>query len=128
MIKKLFVVPVLAGLAASLVTGCESAQSAVSYSEDVQPILAKHCLSCHVPGKSGYEASGLNMESYDALLQGTRFGPVVKPGDSFTSALVMLVEGRADPSIKMPHGAEEELSEAEITTLKQWVDQGAKNN
>ena len=128
MIKKLLVLPVLAGLTAGLLTGCDSAQSAASYSKDVQPILAKHCLSCHTPGKAGYESSGLNMESYDALLQGTRFGPVVKPGDSFTSALVMLVEGRADPSIKMPHGSEEGLSGAEITTLKQWVDQGAKNN
>lgn len=128
MIKYPFMLPLLVGLAAGLLYGCESAQSAVSYRKDVQPILAKHCLSCHVPGESGYEASGLNMESYDALLKGTRFGPVVKPGDGFTSALVMLVEGRADPSISMPHGSEEGLSETEISTLKQWVDQGANNN
>lgn len=112
-----------AGLAAVLLPGCEQA---VSYKKDIQPILAAKCQSCHQPGGQGYEASGLSLESYDALMKGTRFGPVVKPGDSLTSALNMLVEGRADPSIKMPHGDAEGLSSAETQLLKQWVDQGAK--
>ena len=42
--------------------------------------------------------------------------------------LVMLVEGRADPSLKMPHGDAKPLETAEIATIRQWVEQGAKNN
>ena len=60
-------------------------------------------------------------------MKGTRFGPVVKPGDTLTSTLIMLVEGRADPSIKMPHGRQP-LSKDEIGALRAWVEQGAKNN
>jgi hypothetical protein len=38
-----------------------------------------------------------------------------------------MVEGRVDPSIKMPHG-DKQLTKEEILLLKNWVDQGAKNN
>ena len=51
----------------------------------------------------------------------------VKPGDSLSSVLIMLVEGRADPSIKMPHG-KDSLPKEQIEVLKKWVEQGAKNN
>ena len=51
----------------------------------------------------------------------------IKPGDTLTSAMLMLVEGRADPSIKMPHG-KEALPKDKIDVLKKWVEQGAKNN
>jgi hypothetical protein len=61
-------------------------------------------------------------------MKGTKFGPVVKPGDSFTSALVMLVEGRADPSLRMPHDEGDKPSEKEIELVKAWIDQGAPNN
>ena len=40
----------------------------------------------------------------------------------------MLVEGRADPSLKMPHGDAKPLEPTEIATIRQWVEQGAKNN
>lgn len=99
----------------------------VSFKADVQPILAKHCLECHAPGGAGAEKSGLLMSSYDDLMKGTRFGAIIKPGDALTSALIMLVEGRADPSIRMPH-QKEPLSKDQIALLRSWVEQGAKNN
>jgi hypothetical protein len=52
----------------------------------------------------------------------------VLPGDPLTSVLVMLIEGRADPSIRMPHGGANPLTEAEIKTIHEWVKQGARNN
>jgi hypothetical protein len=113
-------------LAATIaLTGC--GPGAVSYKNDVQPILAKNCLECHMPGNPGTEASGLDMSSYESLMKGTKFGPVVKPGDPFTSALNMLVEGRAHPSLRMPHGRPK-LPDKDIQLLKTWVAQGAKNN
>lgn len=118
----------LAGLGLISVWGCQRAEEPeVSYSQDVRPILEKNCLECHVEGGSGYEASGFSMASYEDLMKGTKFGPVVKPADSFTSALTMLVEGRADASIQMPHG-KDPLTEEEIATLKIWIDQGARDN
>jgi len=107
--------------------GCSRAEPPVSFARDVQPILSSRCARCHAPGQAGYEASGLSVESYESLMKGTKFGAVVIPGDPLSSTLTMLVEGRADPSIRMPHGGES-LPAAEQKTLRDWVAQGAKNN
>ena len=64
----------------------------------------KHCAACHTPGQAGYVVSGFELKDYESLMKGTSFGPVVLPGDPLTSVLVMLIEGRADPSMNMPHG------------------------
>ena len=100
----------------------------VSYAADIRPIINDYCLSCHQPGGKGYEKSGLDMRTYESMIKGTKYGAVIKPGDSFASTLIMLVEGRADPSIKMPYGINGSLSKDKIDLLKRWIDQGAKNN
>ena len=124
MCKKLILrAALLSGLAMLMACSPKS----VSYSKDVQPILSKNCSECHATGKPGLEASGLDTTSYASLMKGGKFGPLVKPGDAFTSALNMLVEGRAHPSIRMPHG-KEKLPASDIETLKNWVNQGAKND
>ena len=100
----------------------------VGFRRDVAAIIAKHCIRCHVPGQPGTEASGLVLDSYSALMKGTKFGAVVIPGDPLSSTLNVLVEGRADPSITMPHGKGDRLSATEIATMRAWVQQGAKDN
>ena len=109
------------------VSACERTPT-VSYQKDVVPILDKHCKSCHVPGQPGYVVSGFELGSYDTLMKGTQFGPVVLPRHPLTSVLVMLIEGRVDPSLKMPHGDASTPSQDEILTIRRWVEQGAKNN
>lgn len=117
----------IAASGAVALVACSKAATEVSFAKDVQPILDARCGSCHAPGTPGYEASGLSTTGYDALMKGTKFGVVVIPGDALSSTLTMLVEGRADPSIRMPHGGTE-LPQAEQQTLRDWVTQGAKNN
>lgn len=113
--------------AVALSYGCQQ-PAEVSYSRDVAPIINEHCSGCHVEGQPGFVASGLDTTSYDALMRGTKFGAVVLPGDALTSTLVMLIEGRADPSLKMPHGDAKPLAPDDIATVRKWVEQGAKNN
>jgi len=113
--------------AAALLGLAACAPKDVSYTRDVQPILAKNCVECHAPGQKGFAASGLDTTGYQALMKGGKFGPLVKPGDALTSALNMLVEGRVHASIQMPHG-KEKLPDKDITILKVWVNEGAKNN
>jgi hypothetical protein len=115
----------LAAVAALALAAC--APSGVSYNKEVQPILAKNCSECHVAGQKGFTASGLDTTSYQALMKGGKFGPLIKPGDSLTSALNMLVEARVHASIQMPHGREK-LPAKDIEILKVWVNEGAKNN
>ena len=101
---------------------------AVSFSQDVRPILDQNCIQCHLVGGDGEVASGFNMTTYDSLMKGARFGPMIIAGDVEGSNLVVLIEGRADPSISMPHGQEKSISKADIQTIKFWIEQGAKNN
>lgn len=100
----------------------------MSYKKDVSPILHDYCLNCHEPGGKGYEKSGLDMRTYQSLMKGTKFGTVIKPGDSFTSIFIQVIEGRVHASIKMPYGMNGNLSKQNISVLKQWVEQGAKDN
>ncbi|NGZ07347.1 MAG: hypothetical protein G8237_13440 [Magnetococcales bacterium] len=97
----------------------------VTFAEDVFPILQNRCVECHKQGAPGVAFSGLNLESYEGLMKGTRFGPVVVPGNAMVSNLNVLVEGRA--GIRMPHNRKR-LTACEIDILRNWVNQGAKND
>lgn len=111
-----------------MLAGCAT-RHLVSYQQDVYPTLASNCLSCHTPPQgAGYQKGGLDLTTYESAMQGTIYGPVIKPGNSRHSVLNMLVEGRAEACMRMPHDKGYSLTEPEIETLRQWVDQGARNN
>lgn len=100
----------------------------ISFSEDVKPILDTYCMECHHPGGKGEVASGFSMATHETLMKGARFGPMVIAGDTEGSNMLVLMEGRADPSISMPHGQQKTISKPDIQTIRLWIDQGAKNN
>ena len=111
-----------------LIAGCAT-QEVVSYQNDIAPILNGKCLRCHKePDGMGYVQSGLNVESYETLMQGTMFGEVIIPGDSKRSVINKLIEGRAGESMRMPHGDAKKLTAVEVEQIKRWVDQGALDN
>jgi hypothetical protein len=111
-------------LAGPLVTAA-AAQEAVSFKEDVFPILELRCLECHIPGGTGYEASGLDLRTYEGLMKGTKFGSVITPGSWIESSLIAVVDRRTDPEIWMPHNRKQ-MSKCEKLLLRFWVMQGAK--
>ncbi len=117
-----FALPILA---AALQTGCSDDPSP-TYQTSIKPILDAHCVACHMPGGSGYEQSGLRLDSYDTLMKGTRLNPVVHPGSSLSSTLYRMVSGQLDASIRMPH-SESKLTEKNVSMIGAWIDQGAKN-
>jgi len=111
------------------VSACNKAEMhTVSFSKDIKPILEAHCLECHAKGGVGQVKSGLSMETHAELIKGTKFGKVIIAGDSLSSTLVLLIEGKADPSINMPKGHKTPLSAEKISSIKSWIDQGALNN
>ena len=101
----------------------------VSFKKDVMPILQDHCISCHQPGGKGQLKSGLDMTTYEGLMKGTVYGPVVIPGNSSTSTFTKLLTG-TNKGLKMPMGLNPEgtLARQYILLLRKWVAQGAKNN
>jgi len=100
----------------------------VSYKKDIRPILDDYCVSCHKPGGKGYKKSGLDLRTHKSMMKGTKFGAVIKPGDSYTSIFIQVVEGRVHPSIRMPYGMSGGLAKDKIELLRKWVQQGAKDN
>lgn len=112
--------------ALALMTGCGKQETkTLSYQADIKPILDQYCVECHKEGAEGTQKSGLLLDTYAATMRGTRFGPVVIPGQSINSTLYRLVSGQADPTLRMPHNRAP-LDEGTIKKLKDWIDQGAK--
>ena len=103
-------------------------ETKVSFSKDVQPIFDQNCVECHSESGQGLLASGLDLTSHEAIMKGAQFGPMIIAGDAEGSNLIVLMEGRADPSISMPHGQRNPVSKADIQTVRVWIEQGAKNN
>lgn len=116
-----------AGLAVVAGSNPASAQEAVSYALDVQPILDSRCVSCHKQGGEGFEKSGLDLTGYGGLMSGTKHGAIVIPGDPVRSNLVVLIEGKAAPELRMPHN-QRPLLKYQTMTIRDWVKQGAKDN
>jgi len=114
-------------LGISFIAACTTHQ--VSYQMDIDPILNDKCITCHTaPNGIGYKATGLKLHSYESLMNGTIYGPVVLAGDSQRSIINMLVEGRAGKLQQIMHDEDKALSNEEIMLLKRWVDQGALHN
>jgi len=124
MLKRAVLITLSSASLVALLAGC--GDKPLTYQADIKPIIEANCVSCHVPGGTGYEQTGLQLDSYDALMKGTKLGPVVVAGSSVSSTLYRLVSGQADPSIRMPHG-QGALPDAEVSKIAAWIDQGAKN-
>jgi uncharacterized membrane protein len=117
----------MAALLAAAVSPALAKEPPVSFSEDIQPILQIRCTVCHQPGQDGYERSGFDLTSYEGLMKGTKHGPMISPGDPVTSNLMVLIDGKADKSLQMPHG-KKKLSSCDRDLIRKWIKQGAQNN
>ena len=119
----------LAGLSSSalIVDACGQERQTTTFHEDVFPIFKGRCIDCHRPGGQGYEASGLDLTTYEGLMKGTKHGPMVIPGDPDSSNLMWLLDWRASPELRMPHGSKK-LSVCDRTEIRRWISEGAKNN
>ena len=108
----------------------------VSYSKDIKPIFVANCLECHDGSGEGSSASGFSVKTYDSIMNGTKYGPVVVPGSSESSTLYRMVAHKVDEKIQMPPhhkealaaGKGKPLTERQIEYIGKWIDQGAKNN
>jgi len=121
--------PILFAMALAIMLAPFTARAAekVSFSEDIYPIIQIRCLECHKPDGDGYKKSGLDLRTYQGLMKGTKFGPMIVPGNAFLSNLVVLIDGRAAPGLRMPHN-KKKLSICERQLIKRWINQGAKDN
>jgi hypothetical protein len=104
-----------------------AAEDMVSFKDDILPLLKWRCASCHESGGAGYEKSGLDLTSYAGVMKGTKFGPMIVPRDPESSNLMLLLDWRASPTLRMPHG-KKQLSSCDRGSIRTWIRQGAKDN
>lgn len=104
-----------------------AAEQQVSFKEDIQPLLKWRCGSCHSGNGEGVQKSGLDLSTYAGLMKGTKFGRMVIPGDPESSNLMMLLDWRVAPAIRMPHG-QKQLSSCDRDSIRNWIREGAKDN
>ena len=133
MMQKLFGVSlVVAGAAAfigfeSMTASDVCAAGAQSFSEDILPLLKWRCAGCHEAGGEGLQKSGLDLTTYEGVMKGTKFGRMVIPGDAASSNLMLLIDWRASPQLRMPH-SKKQLSTCDRDAIRAWINEGAKNN
>ena len=118
------------------ITTTTSLPQAVSFTQNVAPILAANCtfLGCHAPP---FLAQGMDLSSaasaYAVLT--TKLGtevpcigtPLVVPGSPDASVLVMKLTSTTCGFSQMPLGGQP-LSATDITTIRDWIAEGAPNN
>jgi len=112
--------PRAAGPKATVVTKLEP--GAVSYKQDVAPVLLAACYSCHGGGEV---EEGLNMKTFTTLLVGGRSGPVILPGKGSDSLLVKKLKGKGIDGQRMPLN-KTPLADDVIAMIQRWIDEGAR--
>ena len=87
--------------------------SSIDYSSQIQPIFNSSCTNCH--GGAG----GLNLSTYDNVMNGGNSGDAVIPYDHSNSLLWQYVN-----SGFMPLG-NSDLTNTQVNLIAQWIDEGA---
>ena len=105
----------LLGFGCALIAG---AQTPVSFSKDIAPILASRCTSCHA---NAPVLAGLDLRTRESALKGGVHGAALVPGDATASHLYRRLIGQEQP--QMPLGGR--LTDSEIAMVKKWIDGGA---
>jgi hypothetical protein len=114
--------------------GCHGRRSEISpthehldFNQDVQPILASNCFSCHGPDPEMRKAN-LRLDLEESAFRKRPGKPdAIMPGRPEKSELIRRIESH-DPHYLMPQSAQGEakpMKPEEVAILKQWVAEGA---
>ncbi|MEI7628304.1 MAG: DUF1553 domain-containing protein [Bacteroidota bacterium] len=100
---------------------CVLTSKKVDYNTEVKPIFNKSCITCHggVKRQGGFSL----LFRTDALAKNKSGKPAIIPGNPDSSELIKRLTLK-DPEERMPY-KHPSLSQKEITTLKNWIKEGA---
>ena len=97
------------------------ASEPVDFQRDIEPIFMAKCHVCHGQAQ---QMQGLRLDRSADALRGSYAGPVILPGNSVGSKLVLMVAGLVEGKVMPPSG--ESLTPNEVSLLRGWIDQGAE--
>jgi Protein of unknown function (DUF1553)/Protein of unknown function (DUF1549)/Planctomycete cytochrome C/Concanavalin A-like lectin/glucanases superfamily len=126
----------LLGVLLASVLGCHENHAHVSavrtaqqldFNQDVQPILASNCFSCHGPDPE-MRKGGLRLDLEESAFRKRQGHPdAIVPGHPDQSELIKRIESK-DPHHLMPQSPQGEakpMKPEDIAVLKEWVKEGA---
>jgi hypothetical protein len=90
------------------------AQRAPLFKSEILPVFEKNCVACHGPQQ---KMAGLDLSSFNGMMNGSSSGPVIAPGKPQMSLLWKMVEGG-----QMPQGGK--LNDAEKQLIRTYIEQG----
>ena len=124
-------------LAAVDVGGTPVAARTVDFAREVRPLLSENCFTCHGPDEQARQR-GLRLDVQEGPFadRGQFGGPVIVAGNAADSLLFHRITA-SDAETRMPYrrglgtsvvpGRDDDaLTDAEVETLRLWIDQGAK--
>ena len=105
----------------------------VSFADDVQPILTRHCVMCHLPGAaqgdhSLYPDAWTSMVDAPSVQSPLKLVEPGKPGESYSFLKLTgghLAAGGSGEIMPFPNGP---LAAEEIRIFRLWIEQGAERN
>lgn len=92
----------------------------IDFERDVAPIFRNRCLGCH---NDRDHRGGFSLHSRDSAIKGGESGQVIIPKETASSYLIDLITP-VDGTAEMPKETAP-LSPKEVSTITQWIDQGA---
>ena len=98
----------------------EPAHRKVDFATEIAPIFQRNCFACHGPKM---QMSSLRLDNGNAALSGGASGPVIKPGHSAESPLVLRIAGAKGFGQMPPSGPP--LTAEQVGLIRAWIDQGA---
>ncbi len=112
-------------IAAEVVAAYEKGE-VEAYAHFIQPLLKTHCMSCHNSFKT---KGGLNLESWDTMLEGGESGnPILIPGESDSSELFIRVSLPQDHDEFMPPQGKKALPDEGLTLMRWWIEKGGNRH
>ena len=97
----------------------------VDFNRDVRPILSDNCFACHGPDDK-HRMANLRLDTEEGLFADRGSYRIVAPGDLAKSRLLARISATAPASRMPPQQAGTTLTEAQIATMRKWIEQGAK--
>ena len=91
--------------------------AALSYEQEMKPIVERKCSGCHV---NGGHAGGLQLDSFESMMRGGDDGAVVEPG-SLEKSMVSKAIHYGDPDLQMPPPTKGRLDAADVATIDKWI-------
>src|SRR5688572_25023587 len=123
--KPQILISIFVAAAVGLVTAT-AAQPTVDFNRDIRPILSNKCLACHGPD-DGQRQAGLRLDEEKIATHELESGATaIVPGNPDSSELIARVTS-TDEAMRMPPPEfGKSLTPAEIATLRNWIEQGAR--